>query len=71
MGSDIPSLSGKELRKLLEKAGWEQIRSKKQTGHSCVMKHPGKAELIVIPMHGNKSLKKGLLLRLLKDAGLR
>ncbi len=61
------SMSGKELAKLLERNDWILLRV--QGSHHI----QGKAESsirISVPIHGNKSLKVGLLRHLLKQAGL-
>jgi len=57
--------SGKELCKLLEKNGW--ILKTVQGSHHVYMKE-GQRARISVPVHGNKSLKVGLLKALLKLA---
>ena len=59
-------LSGKELLKLLKKNGWQVIRV--EGSHHIVKKEE---KMISVPVHGNKSIKKGLLNTILKDAGLK
>ncbi|MBR1860565.1 MAG: type II toxin-antitoxin system HicA family toxin [Lachnospiraceae bacterium] len=59
-------MSGKEVLKLLKKSGFVEIRVE---GSHHIMKS-GSVE-ISIPVHGNKSMKKGLLNQILKDAGLK
>ncbi len=59
-------LSGKELLKLLKKNGWQVIRV--EGSHHIVKKEE---KLISVPVHGNKSIKNGLLNSILKDAGLK
>ena len=53
---------------MLEDAGWELKRIK---GSHHIYKKPGEMRLITVPVHGNESLKPGLLNRILKDAGLK
>lgn len=61
----MKAISGKELCKLLEKQGWELKAIK--GSHHVYMKEGRKAR-ISVPVHGNKSLKIGLLRALLKVA---
>ena len=61
------SVSGKELARALERHGWTLMRV--HGSHHIY----GKAESIVrlsVPIHGNRALKTGLLMHLLKMAGL-
>ena len=60
-------LSGKELSKLLEQHGWELARI--QGSHHIYRKARSTVRLSV-PVHGNQTLKKGLLRHLVKMAGL-
>lgn len=55
----------KDLAKFLKRRGFEEQR---QTGSHLVLKHPDSKVRLVLPMHGG-DLQKGLLLRILKDAG--
>jgi len=50
----------------LERAGWEQRRTR---GSHHYLVHPGKREAIAVPIH-NRDMKPGLLLAILKTAGL-
>lgn len=58
-------MSGKELVRLLIRRGWklEHIR-----GSHHIVKKNGKR--LSIPVHGNRDLGRGLLSKLLKEAGL-
>ncbi|MBF0632964.1 MAG: type II toxin-antitoxin system HicA family toxin [Magnetococcales bacterium] len=60
-------LTGKELARLLEQHGWSLQRVK---GSHHVYIKPGNPARISVPIHGNTSLKKGLLHHLLKLAGI-
>ncbi len=62
------SLSGKELVKLYEKNGWKLDRVK---GSHFIMKSKKTCETIPIPVHGNKSIGKGLEKSLLKKLGVK
>ena len=59
-------VSGREFCRLLKKDGWEFRRIR--GSHHIYAKDE---ETIAVPVHGNKSLKKGILYGLAKDAGLK
>jgi predicted RNA binding protein YcfA (HicA-like mRNA interferase family) len=63
----LKQVSGKELAKLIQKKGWELVRI---NGSHHVFTKPGVRERIVIPIHGNRPLKIGLLRNQMKLAGL-
>jgi mRNA interferase HicA len=58
----------KELEKLLKEAGWVKVR---QAGSHMIYEHPDHRRPIPVPNHGSKDLGKGLVLAILKQAGLR
>ena len=61
------ALTGKEFCKILESHGWEL---KRINGSHHIYAKTGKDERISVPVHGGKSLKRGLLNRLMKTAGI-
>ena len=63
----MKQVSGKDLARAIERKGWELARIK-GSHHIYVMQ--GRRERIVIPIHGNCSLKIGLLRSLMKIANL-
>ena len=65
----LPQISGQELCKALEKEGFIFVR---QTGsHKIYQKQTEEgATTIPVPVHSNKSLKKGTLHNILKKAGI-
>ena len=63
----MKSISGKELCKLLEKHGW---KLKTINGSHYIYMKAGRKERLSIPVHGNKSLKKGLQAAIIKLAGI-
>jgi predicted RNA binding protein YcfA (HicA-like mRNA interferase family) len=63
----MKSMSGKELAKVLERHGWSLLRV--QSSHHIYGK-PGSNVRLSVPVHGNQTLKTGLLKHLLKLAGL-
>ncbi|MEK6725756.1 MAG: type II toxin-antitoxin system HicA family toxin [Deltaproteobacteria bacterium] len=65
----LPQISGQELCRALEKEGFVFVR---QTGsHRIYQKQTEEGALTIpIPVHSNKSLKKGTLHNILKKAGI-
>lgn len=63
----MKQVSGKTLAKAIERKGWNLVRVK-GSHHIFVMS--GRRERIVIPIHGNRPLKIGLLRALMKIAEL-
>ena len=63
----MKQVSGKELARTIQQRGWSLDRIH-GSHHIFVM--PGRQERIVIPMHGNRPLKVGLLRALMKIAEL-
>ncbi len=59
-------MSGKELVKLLKSNGWMEARIE---GSHHIMKKDLKE--ISVPVHGTKSIKKGLLNAILREAELK
>lgn len=52
--------------RVLERAGWEHRRTR---GSHHYFVHPAKQEAIPVPVH-NRDMKPGLLLAIIKTAGL-
>ena len=63
----MKNYSGKDACRLLEQHGWQLKRTK---GSHHIYGKPGERALIVVPVHGNKSLKPGLQRTILKLAGI-
>ncbi len=59
----MKAVSGKRLAKLAEQRGWKLARV---NGSHHVYVKEGRIERVVIPIHGNESLKIGLLRNLMK-----
>ncbi|MGF1521333.1 MAG: type II toxin-antitoxin system HicA family toxin [Leptolyngbyaceae cyanobacterium] len=62
----LPNISGQELIDALEQIGFAVIRQK---GSHVRMKHED-GRTVTVPVHAQKSLGKGLLLRILRDTDL-
>jgi len=63
----MKSISGKDFARLLEAKGWCLRRV---NGSHHIYTKPGFPARISIPIHGNQTLKIGLLKSLMKTAGL-
>jgi predicted RNA binding protein YcfA (HicA-like mRNA interferase family) len=59
------SVSGREFGKILERKGWTLLRVAGSHHH-----YGRGTDRVVIPVHGNRSLKLGLQRDLMKHAGL-
>ncbi len=63
----MKSVSGRDFARLLERKGWILRRIK---GSHHIYTREGSKLRISVPVHGNRSLKTGLLRRLMRDAGI-
>jgi len=63
----LKTVSGKDFARLLEKHGWEL---KRVTGSHHIYAKSGHPARISVPIHGNASLKIGLLRHILKLSGI-
>ncbi len=63
----MKTLSGKAFCKLLEQHGWELQRIR---GSHYIYTKSDRKEILTVPVHGNKDLKKGTFRKLLKDSRL-
>jgi predicted RNA binding protein YcfA (HicA-like mRNA interferase family) len=64
--SKLPSVTGKQVITALEKLGFMVQRQK--VSHVRLKDQNGR--VVTVPNHANKTLGKGLLLKILKDAEL-
>ncbi|MBN1619554.1 type II toxin-antitoxin system HicA family toxin [candidate division WOR-3 bacterium] len=64
----MKSLSGKEFATLLEKKGW---KLKRVLGSHHVYFKEGNPLRISVPIHGNKSLRIGLLKHFMRISGIK
>ena len=62
----LPAVRPRELIRALQRAGFEIDH---QTGSHVVLYKPGHPKPVSVPLH-NRDMKRGLLLGILKDAGL-
>jgi len=63
----MKSVSGKEFAKLLERHGWTLLRVQ---GSHHIYSKTGSDVRLSVPIHGNQTLKTGLLRHLMKMAGI-
>jgi predicted RNA binding protein YcfA (HicA-like mRNA interferase family) len=63
----MKTVSGKQFAKLLENDGWRLLRV---NGSHHIYGKPGVDARISVPIHGNETLKQGLVRHLAKLAGL-
>ena len=66
MSERLPAVKPQELIRVLERRGWQLIRTR---GSHYVFKHPEFPNRIVVPIHG-RELKRGILTAIMKDAGI-
>ena len=59
----MKSISGKRIAKLAEGKGWTLARVR---GSHHIYVQEGRTERLVIPIHGNRTLKQGLQRALMK-----
>jgi predicted RNA binding protein YcfA (HicA-like mRNA interferase family) len=62
----LPSVRPQQLIRALERAGWNHDRTR---GSHHYLVHPERREAISVPVH-NRDVKPGLLLAIIKSAGL-
>ena len=66
MSARLPRLTGKQLGRILVRAGWRLDRT---TGSHFIYEKPGSRMTLSVPRH-NRPMSVGTLSRLLKDAGI-
>ncbi len=59
----LPLLSGKELCRILEKLGFQEIR---QRGSHKYFRHPD-GRTTVVPVHTNRDIGRGLLKKIMNE----
>ncbi len=63
----MKSISGKEFAKILEHHGWSLLRVQ---GSHHIYGKVGNEVRLSVPVHGNQTIKTGLLRHLMKLAGI-
>ena len=67
MSKELPSLRAREVVRLLEKAGFQKWRQK---GSHLTMFRLSDNRALTVPIHFSKTLPKGTLRAIIKQAGL-
>ncbi len=67
MSGQLPAVSGKQLVRVLERRGW-YVKRLRVSHH--VLRHPEIPDALPVPVHGNRTVKRGTLLSILKTAGI-
>jgi predicted RNA binding protein YcfA (HicA-like mRNA interferase family) len=62
----LPQLPARDVIRILERHGFSLER---QSGSHAVYRHPD-GRWTTVPIHGKRDIGRGLLRRILKDAGL-
>jgi predicted RNA binding protein YcfA (HicA-like mRNA interferase family) len=62
----LPTVTARQLIRVLERHGWELHRTRGSHQHFV---HPDRAAIVTVPVHA-KDLKRGLVAGILKDAGI-
>lgn len=57
-----------KLLRIMKKDGWFKVRQK---GSHIIMKHPTKPNMVPVPFHASKEMKKGTLQSILKLAEIK
>jgi len=65
--SGLHNLKPNRVVKTFEKAGWQFAR---QTGSHIILSKEGHSSILSIPVHKGKTIKQGLLRKLIENAGL-
>jgi len=60
-------IKSKELLRIVEAHGWRIYRIK---GSHYILKHADKKGFIIIPNHGSRTIGKGLVIKIFKQAGI-
>jgi len=63
----VKPVTGPQLCRKLEQAGWTLKRIR---GSHYIFSKPGERKSLVVPIHGNDTIKPGLATRLAKDANI-
>ncbi|WP_374760222.1 type II toxin-antitoxin system HicA family toxin [Dyadobacter pollutisoli] len=61
-------MNAKQLVKLLEESGWQEVRC---SGSHRIFQHPDKNGSLPVPFHGSKDIPIGTLRKILKLSGLK
>ena len=60
-------MTGREMLRLLREHGWQVVRIR---GSHHILSKQGSRSILTVPVHGNKTLRRGTQEFLLKQAGI-
>lgn len=66
MSERLPTLSARQIIRILESHGFTQVR---QSGSHAIFRHTD-GRGTTVPIHGKRDLGRGLLRQIMRDAGL-
>ena len=66
MSPRLPSLTAREVIRLLEQRGFVRVR---QSGSHAIFRHPD-GRRTTVPIHGRRDIGRGLLRHILRDADI-
>ena len=66
MSSRLPSVTARQIIRVLEAIGFERIR---QSGSHATFRHPD-GRWTIVSIHPGKTIPRGTLRKILRDAGL-
>jgi predicted RNA binding protein YcfA (HicA-like mRNA interferase family) len=64
----VTQVSGREPAQIIQRRGWTLARV--HGSHHVFTMAGGRERIVIIPIHGNQPLKKGVLRSVMKIAGL-
>ena len=67
MSAKLPPVSGRRMIRFLESKGFNRLG---QTGSHVRMHKDGLKRPVIVPVHGNKELKTGVVMNCLNTAGI-
>ena len=67
MSPHLPIIKGKEVVSILKRAGFVERRI---TGSHSILKNPNNGKMAIVPLHGAKTIKRGTLFSIIRQAGL-
>ena len=66
MSPRIPTLSSREIIRILKARGFVQVR---QSGSHAIFRHPD-GRRTTVPVHGKRDIGRGLLRQIMRDADI-
>ena len=67
MPDRLPRVTGKEMVRVLRRAGWREVR---QRGSQVRLSHPDHSDHVTVPVHSGEIIAPALLKSILRQAGM-